>query len=154
MKKIFVTFGSLLILLASCTKDSTNNYEPTPSLLGKWQLYNYTIRYFQEGKPDSIVLMTRDSMAQCALDDYWQYNADSSGLAYYGKLCAGESKDREAFGWQLYGDVLQLVYPDGRKEGMTISNVTADYFTSFDTLYPSGAMRDTGTLLQQYRRIQ
>ncbi len=152
MKKTLLSLVGALALLSSCVKD-TNPGIPAPSLLGKWQVYNYTIRYYRGGQPVSTQVVTRDSMTACELDDYWQYNADSSGLVYYGKPCSGDSVATAPFQWQLYGDVLIQKFANGRKEGMTISNVSADYYTSFDTLYPAPGQPDTGTLLQQFKRI-
>lgn len=122
--------------------------------MGKWQLDNYTIRYFRGGQSLPPVIGTRDSVADCALDDYWQYNADSSGLAYYGKPCSGDSVTSSPFSWQLYGDLLVQTFANGRQEGMTISNITADYYTTFDTLYPQPGRPDTGTIMQQFKRMQ
>lgn len=153
MKKNFLFLACAVALLASCSKDTSGPVEPTPTLLGKWQLDNYTIKYYRGGQPVSVQVMIRDSMSQCALDDYYEYNADSSGRAFYGQLCSGETVAQESFRWELYGDVLVQNYT-GRQEAMTISNITADYYTAFDTLYPTTGRPDTGTILQQYKRIQ
>lgn len=155
MKKLLLPALCAVALLAACNKDSNNGItEPTPSILGKWQLDNYTIRYFRGGQPISTQVTTRDSMAACAQDDYWEYKADSSGTAYYGKLCSGETVTSEPFTWQLSGDVLIQDYGNNRQEGMTISNITANYYTALDTLYPTTNRPDTGTILQQYKRVQ
>lgn len=149
-KHLFAAFAAAL-LLASCTKDSGT---PPASLVGKWQLDNYTVHYLRAGRTDSFATITRDSLKPCEQDDYRQYNADTTGAAYYGIKCAGDSVTQEAFGWNLSGNFLIITYANGQQEGMTISSISNDYYTAFDTLYPTANRPDTATLLQQYKRVQ
>ncbi len=154
MKKSLIAALSALALLTACSKGDDTGGAPLPSVIGKWQLDNFTLRYMKAGRPDSNVIVTRSTMSECALDDYYEYREDGTGTQYYGRLCAGETQTQVPFQWTLQDFVLEQQFSDGRLEGMTISNISADYYTAFDTLLPSPGQPDTATVLQQYRRIQ
>ncbi len=150
MKKTFFAALAAAFLLASCAKDSST---PPPSLIGKWQPYNYTLRYLRAGRTDSFKVIPRDSFPSCQQDDYWRYNANNTGLAYRGSLCTGETSASDSFSWELSGNVLVLTYANGQKEGMTVSSISTDFYTAFDTLYPTATQPDTATLTQQFKRL-